>query len=101
MRAAKVAEGRKFLSIKSVIHYPGTLDRRTPPIVLLLQLRGLPISGSSFPSYFLKYVSASHPITRPPALCLCWSVLPYPVWLTAGYCVSRSCGGDAAASEAV
>ena len=51
LKAAKVAEGRKFLSVKLVIHYPKTLDRRALPIVLLLQLCGLPMSGPCFSSY--------------------------------------------------
>ena len=38
--------------------------------MMLLQLRGLPMSGSSFPSYSLKYASVSQPITRPSTLLL-------------------------------
>jgi len=60
-----MVNGRNLLSAKPVhIPYPGTLDRRTLTIMLLLRLCGLPILGSSFPSHSLYYVSASHPITR-------------------------------------
>jgi len=49
-----MAEGKIF-STKVVTHCPRITDGRALPIVFLLQPCGLPMSGSSFPSYSLKY----------------------------------------------